>query len=56
MNKPELDFAFRMRLEFGTGPRLRFRPGLTGFTRGFVSVLGGAIEGPRLSGRQASVS
>ncbi len=46
-----LEFAFRMRLEFGAGPRLRFGPVHQGFVRGFVSVLGGQIEGPRLAGR-----
>ena len=54
--KPGLEFAFRMRLEFGGDARLRFQPALTGFLRGFVAVQGGAIEGPRLSGRIVSHS
>jgi len=54
--QPELEFAFRMRLEFGSGPRLRFEPGLMQFTRGFVSVLGGTIDGPRFSGRVVAQS
>ncbi|HWW64063.1 MAG TPA: DUF3237 domain-containing protein [Sphingomonadaceae bacterium] len=56
MRAPALDFAFRIRLEFGSGPRLRFDPAYAGFTRGFVSVLGGTIEGPRLNGRVVSQS
>ena len=45
-----LDFAFRIRLEFSPGPRLRLGPVHGGFTRGFVSVLGGEVEGPRPGG------
>jgi hypothetical protein len=29
---------------------VRFTPGGTSFTRGFVSVIGGVVSGPRLSG------
>jgi len=53
---PGLEFAFRMQLEFGDGPRLRFRPGFKEFTRGFVSVLGGEITGPRLTGKVVAQS
>ncbi len=48
---PELEFAFQIRLEFGAGPRLRFEPAFARFTRGFVSVLGGTVEGPLITGR-----
>lgn len=51
MDKPSLELAFRIRLDFGEGPRLRFRPAPTEFTRGFVAVSGGEVSGPRLSGR-----
>lgn len=53
---PGLEFAFRMQLEFGDGPRLRFEPSYLGFTRGFVSVLGGKIEGPMFSGHVVAQS
>ncbi|MBO9581140.1 MAG: DUF3237 domain-containing protein [Sphingobium sp.] len=56
MDAPGLEFAFRMRLEFGTEARLRFEPALMSVTRGFVAVLGGTIEGPRLKGRVVSRS
>jgi hypothetical protein len=48
---PSLELAFKVRLDFGDGPRTRFRPEFHQFTRGFVSVLGGEVSGPRLSGR-----
>jgi hypothetical protein len=51
MRTPTLEFAFRLRLDFGTAERLRFAPAFGQYRRGFVAVLGGAIEGPRLSGR-----
>jgi hypothetical protein len=51
LRQPTLEFAFRVRLEFAAGERLRFQPAFAEFRRGFVSVLGGAIEGPRLKGR-----
>lgn len=51
MNVPALELAFRVRLDFGEGPRLRFRPGCADFTRGFVAVAGGEVSGPSLSGR-----
>jgi Protein of unknown function (DUF3237) len=51
MSVPVLEHAFNIRIEFGAGPRLRFQPALTEFRRGFVSVLGGEITGPRLTGR-----
>lgn len=49
MNVPALDFAFRIRLDFPPGARLRF-PVRGGEARGFVSVAGGSVAGPRLSG------
>ena len=51
MRTPELDLAFGVRLDFGEAPRVRFAPGHKTFTRGFVGLLGGAILGPRLTGR-----
>ena len=50
MNTPTLEFAFSVRLEFPPGPRLRF-PLQTGGTRGFVSLLGGEVTGPKLEGQ-----
>jgi hypothetical protein len=50
MDKPQLDLAFRVRLDFPAGPRTRFTPGLASFTRGFVGLAGGLVEGPRLTG------
>ena len=49
MNVPQLDFAFRVRLDFPPGPRIRF-PVRGGETRGFVSVAQGEVIGPRLQG------
>lgn len=49
MNVPTLDFAFRVRLDFPPGPRIRF-PVRGGEMRGFVAVAGGSVEGPLLSG------
>ena len=51
METPSLELAFRVRLDFGDGPRIRFAPAFKQFTRGFVSVIGGDVSGPRLSGR-----
>jgi len=52
LNPPGLAFAFRIVLEFDSGPRLRFEPAFKGGgRRGFVAVKGGSIEGPRLQGR-----
>lgn len=48
---PSLDLAFQVRLDFRDGPRTRFAPAYARFTRGFVSVMGGVVSGPRLSGR-----
>ena len=48
---PALELAFRVRLDFGDGPRVRFTPAFKGFTRGFVSVIGGDVTGPRLTGK-----
>jgi hypothetical protein len=53
---PALELVFRVRLDFGEGPRLRFRPGYSDFTRGFVAVTGGEVSGPRLSGRVVPLS
>jgi hypothetical protein len=55
MNTPQLDFAFQVRLEFPTGPRIRF-PVRGGETRGFVTVASGAVTGPRLEGEVISGS
>src|SRR5260221_4741289 len=49
MITPTLEFAFSVRLEFPPGPRLRF-PLQAGGSRGFVSLLGGEVTGPRLEG------
>ena len=49
MKMPELEFAFRIRIEFPQGTRLRY-PVMGEGMRGFVSVLGGTISGPRLQG------
>lgn len=51
MPVPVLELAFRVRLDFDEGPRLRFQPGHATFTRGFVAVAGGVLSGPRLAGR-----
>jgi hypothetical protein len=51
LQTPSLELAFRARLDFGEGPRLRFEPEGKAFTRGFVAVIGGELSGPRLSGR-----
>lgn len=51
MEVPALELAFRVRLDFGEGPRMRFRPAGAEFTRGYVAVVGGEVRGPRLSGR-----
>jgi hypothetical protein len=48
---PSLELAFRVRLDFGDGPRTRFVPAHGQFTRGFVAVIGGEVSGPRLAGR-----
>jgi hypothetical protein len=49
MNTPILEFAFRVRLDFPEGPRIRF-PVRGGDSRGFVPVAGGTVAGPRLTG------
>ena len=51
METPALELAFKVRLDFGDGPRTRFAPAGLPFTRGFVAVIGGEVSGPRLSGR-----
>jgi len=48
---PALELAFRVRLDFGEGPRVRFTPAYKDVTRGFVTLEGGEIFGPRLTGR-----
>ena len=49
MNVPRLDFAFSVRIDFPAGPRLRL-PVRNNEVRGFVSVAGGVVSGPRLEG------
>ncbi len=56
MSPPGLSFAFRIQLDLDPGPRLRFEPAFEAGRRGFVSVVGGTIEGPRLTGRVVSRS
>ncbi|MDQ2640585.1 MAG: DUF3237 family protein [Pseudomonadota bacterium] len=56
MAPPGLGFAFRILLELEPGPRLRFEPAFEAGRRGFVAVLGGTIDGPRLQGRVVSHS
>jgi hypothetical protein len=51
MAQPSLEFCFQVRLDFPPGPRLRFAPAFGQYQRGFVSVAGGEVSGPRLSGR-----
>ena len=51
MQKPGLELAFYVRLDFAEGPRTRFTPAYTQFTRGFVGLEGGEVSGPLLSGR-----
>lgn len=51
MEIPALELAFRIRLDFGEGPRVRFTPGYKDVTRGFVALVGGELLGPRLTGR-----
>ena len=51
MQVPSLEPVFAVRLEFEQGPRTRFTPAYSRFTRGFVAVAGGEVSGPRLSGR-----
>lgn len=51
MQAPRLELAFHVRLDFAEGPRTRFTPAATQFTRGFVGLAGGEVSGPRLSGR-----
>lgn len=48
---PTLEFCFGARLCFPEGPRLRFKPAFAEFQRGFVSVAGGEVSGPKLKGR-----
>ena len=51
MQVPALELAFQVRLDFAAGPRTRFTPAFTRFTRGFVALAGGEVSGPRLAGR-----
>ena len=51
METPALELAFKVRPDFGDGPRTRFAPAGQPFTRGFVAVIGGEVSGPRLTGR-----
>jgi hypothetical protein len=50
MKTPALELAFRIRLDFGDLPRVRFTPAHKDVTRGFVALEGGEILGPRLTG------
>lgn len=47
--EPRLEFIFKMRVKFAT--RLKYGPTIAGLHKGFLGVVGGSIEGPRLSGR-----
>jgi hypothetical protein len=49
MAVPQFDFAFRVRIDFPPGARIRF-PVRGGETRGYVTVAGGTVTGPRLAG------
>ena len=51
MQIPGLELAFHVRLDFAEGPRTRFTPAYTQFTRGYVGLEGGEVSGPLLSGR-----
>ena len=51
MKQLQLELAFHVRLDFPEGPRTRFAPGGLPFTRGFVGLAGGVVEGPLLSGK-----
>jgi hypothetical protein len=53
---PGLVFAFRILLQFDSGPRLRFEPAHRAGRRGHVAVKGGEISGPRLQGRVVPLS
>lgn len=44
-----LEFVFQVRVDFAD--RLKFPPERNGVRRGYTGVAGGAIEGPRLSGK-----
>ena len=48
---PTLEHCFSVRLRFPDGPRVRFKPALAEFSRGFVAVAGGEVSGPRLQGK-----
>lgn len=48
---PSLEHVFSVRLRFPEGPRIRFKPAFSEFKRGFVSVAGGDVYGPRLNGK-----
>ncbi len=48
---PTLEHCFSVRLRFPEGPRIRFQPAFSEFTRGFVSVAGGEVSGPKLQGK-----
>jgi hypothetical protein len=49
--KPSLEHVFSVRLRFPEGPRIRFKPAFSEFKRGFVSIAGGDVYGPKLNGR-----
>lgn len=49
MTLPSLEFAFRVKLTFPPGPRIRM-PVRGGEQRGYVAVAGGVVAGPLLNG------
>ncbi len=51
MQIPALELAFHIRLDFAEGPRTRFTPAYTQFTRGYVGLEGGEVSGAMLKGR-----
>lgn len=55
MNTPRLEHAFSVHIDFPPGPRLRF-PVRNGEQRGFVTVAGGIVTGPRLEGEVVAAS
>lgn len=48
---PILEHCFSVRLRFPEGPRTRFQPAFAEFNRGYVSVAGGEVTGPKLQGK-----
>lgn len=48
---PTLEHCFSVRLRFPEGPRVRFQPAFSDVRRGFVSIAGGDVYGPKLQGK-----